>query len=96
MDVIVGLEGKGFRFDILETSAATPYSPRMWVGRMVLSVSKGRTLTTVISSNTRPDRPGHAELSSMAKRLNCSAHLPRRGEHISSTKRWIRVSQKVF
>ena len=96
MDVIVGLEGKGYRFDILETSAATPYSPRMWVGRVVISVSKGRILTTVISSNTRPDRPGHAELSSMAKRLNCSAHLPRRGEHISSTKRWIRVSQKVF
>ena len=90
------LRRKGFLLDILETSAATPYSPRMWVGRVVISVSKGRILTTVISSNTRPDRPGHAELSSMAKRLNCSAHLPRRGEHISSTKRWICVSQKVF
>ena len=90
------LRRKGFLLDILETSAATPYSPRMWVGRVVISVSKGRILTTVISSNTRPDRPGRAELSSMAKRLNCSAHLPRRGEHISSTKRWICVSQKVF
>ena len=71
MDVIVGLEGKVSLLNILETPAATRYNPRMSVGRVVLSMSKGRISSTLISSTTRPGRSECAELNSTAKRSNC-------------------------
>ena len=69
--MVYTFEGKVSLFNILETPAATRYNPRMSVGRVVLSMSKGRISSTLISSTTRPGRSECAELNSTAKRSNC-------------------------
>ena len=69
--MVYTFEGKVSLTNILETPAATRYNPRMSVGRVVLSMSKGRISSTLISSTTRPGRSECAELNSTAKRSNC-------------------------